>query len=208
LQSGKGREEQGLLEENMDLTQKQRAQVQYDDGTRILSNLANSSSKTDDLQEAIKHFQEATKLNPMFAFAFHNLAHAWYNVAECNEAFGDLLGFRLNPKKTEAHRRNALKLALKAVDRAIEIQQVFPQAHNTRAMILAKLFRLNEAMESVEVALSQNPDYENASNNRGKIEVLMMERETITEYKNEEDFQTKADKAISELNNVFKKLRR
>jgi tetratricopeptide (TPR) repeat protein len=192
----------------MDNKKMQRAQVQYDNGTRILSNLANSSTISSDIEQAIKYFQTATKLNPKFAFAFHNLAHAWYKVAECNEAFGDLVEFRLNPQKAEKHRRNALELALRAVDRAVEIQQVFPQAHNTRAMILAKLFRLNEALESVKAALSQNPDYENAKDNLGKIEVLMMERETIPDYKNEKDFQTKADKAVSELNNVLKKLRR
>ncbi len=62
--------------------------------------------------------------------------------------------------------------ALVAVDRALEIQNDFPQAHNTRAMILSKLGRLDEAIEATEVALTQDPSYENARNNREKMKAL------------------------------------
>ena len=39
-------------------------------------------------------------------------------------------------------------------------------------MILAKLGRLDEAIEATEVALSQDPDYKNASENWEKIKEL------------------------------------
>ena len=76
--------------------------------------------------------------------------------------------------------------ALQAVDRALEIQYEFPQAHNTRGMVLAKMSRLDEALEATEVALSQSPDYDKASENRDRIKELIWKRATIPDYHNED----------------------
>ncbi len=61
---------------------KQRAQRHYNTGTRIAFNAYESSSPKKALWEAITHLQSAVLLDPSFADAFHNLAHAWYNLAE------------------------------------------------------------------------------------------------------------------------------
>ena len=171
---------------------KQRAQAHYDTGSRILTNP--SSQKA--LQEAIKHLQKATELDPSFAYAFHNLAHAWYIVAEgfigassCQEFWVNVYkgkGVMKDHTDVEDFIRSALESALNAVDQALLIRYDFPQAHNTRAMILAKLFLLDDAMKATEVALSQAPDYKNASENREKIKEMIRERATIPGYKNEE----------------------
>jgi hypothetical protein len=54
-------------------------------------------------------------------------------------------------------------------------------------MILAKLFRLDEAMKATEVALAQAPDYKNASENQEKIKE-MIKRRTSLGYKDDNTF--------------------
>jgi tetratricopeptide (TPR) repeat protein len=182
---------------------KQRAQAHYNAGTQILNNP--SSQKA--LWEAIEHLLEATELDPSFADAFHNLAHAWYKLAEhkhlvasthrqfkhmqdVENAIKDALDKGRNDI-VEKIREQYVKesggdglitgyfvFALQAVDRALEIRYDFPQAHNTRAMILAKLGRLDEAIQATEVALSQDPDYKSASENREKMKELRKTQST------------------------------
>jgi tetratricopeptide (TPR) repeat protein len=161
---------------------KQRAQKHYNAGTRILVNPHPSSSPQKDLAQAIKHLQKAVELDPGFAYAFHNLAQAWYTVAEgfvaatssqkfwANVYSGK--GFMKDSQDVEDFIRCALQSALDAVDQALAIRYEFPQAHNTRAMVLAKLGRLDEAIEASEVALLQAPDYRNAIDNREKMKEL------------------------------------
>lgn len=190
----------------MNLELKQQAQIHYDTGTRILQNLSHSSSICEDLKNAVKHLQKATELNPNFTFAFHNLAHAWYNLAEYNIASAGIQGFRANPQETENNIKSCLECALNAVDKAIAIQNRFSQAHNTRAMILAKLFRLNEAKEAIEIALSQNPEYGNAKNNRIKIEEIIIQRAQIPGYKDEAEFLQRINQNIAEQQELWEKL--
>ena len=162
----------------MALLAKQRAQAHYNAGSRLLMNASSQRS----LQKSIKLLQKATQLDPTFAYAFHNLAHAWYTVSEGFIAASSRPAFWTNVYmgkaviKNEADFadfvNNALKSALEAVDRALAIRYEFPQAHNTRAMILANLLRYDEAIQETEVALSQDPNYKNASDNREKIKEL------------------------------------
>lgn len=198
---------------------KQRAQRHYDAGTRILASLNQSLSIHRDLKEAVKHMhkdfdaaithlQKAVILDPGFADAFHNLAHAWYQVAEYNIVTARLRGFRSNPQEDEDNIRGALEFALDAVDQALAIRYEFPQAHNTRAMILAKLLRLDEAMEATELALSQYPDYENARDNQEKIEEMIRERATIPGYKNESSFLENVKELRKTQSKIWKDLRK
>jgi tetratricopeptide (TPR) repeat protein len=201
----------------MNFMAKQRAKRHYDEATRALMNLPPSSSTPyavgwlttpllKSLKKAIQHLQKAVKLDSNFADAFHNLALALYRLGEDKQVMirvkqakldialasskykRDLKYLELNVKKAEHDINSTFELALDSADRAISIRYDFPQAHNTRAMILAKLFRLDEAMKATEVALSQAPDYKNANENREKIKEFIRERATIPGYKNEDDF--------------------
>ena len=202
---------------------KWRAQSHYNAGSRILVNLNPSSSPKKDHIRAVNHLQKAVELDPNSAYSFHNLAHSWYKLAEheylvtsTNRQFKDIKDYensindalergdddiieKMRERYLKEHERDGLitgyfVFALQAVDRSLEIRYDFPQAHNTRAMILAKLFRLDEAIEATEVALSQTPDYKNASENRGKIKEMIRERATIPGYKNEDDILRKIKK--------------
>ena len=179
---------------------KQRAQVHYNAGSRILASLNPASPKKDYIR-AVNYLQKAAELDPNSAYSFHNLAHAWYKLAEyeylvisAHYQFKDLKDYeksindalekgdddiieKMREQYLKEHQRDGLitgyfVFALQAVDRALEIQYDFPQAHNTRAMILAKLGRLDEAIEATEVALSQDPNYRNASDNQEKMKEL------------------------------------
>lgn len=182
---------------------KTRAQAHYNAGTRIL---VNTPSRQKDFAQAVKHLQKAVKLDPGFADAFHNLAHVWYQLAEYNIAVTAIQGVRLNPQYAEDSIGAALESALDAVDRALEIRYEFPQAHNTRAMVLAKLFRLNEAMEAAELALSQYPDYDNARDNREKIKEMIKERAALPGYKNERSFLEKIKELRKTQSAIWKDL--
>lgn len=183
---------------------KQRARAHYSAGSQILVNLNPSSARKDHIR-AVNHLQKAVELDPDSADGFHNLAHAWYRLAECeyratsaNCRFKDLRDYEDSVSdalehgddaKVEEMRQQYLKeherdglidgylvFALRAVDRALGIRHDFPQAHNTRAMILGKLGRLDEAIEATEVALSQAPGYKNAIDNRDKMRELKSRR--------------------------------
>jgi tetratricopeptide (TPR) repeat protein len=177
----------------MSFMAKQRARAHYNAGTRILNNP--SSAKA--LVKAIKHLQEATKLDPSFAYAFHNLAHAWYIVSEGFIGASSRPDFWINVYKgkgilkdrvdAEDFITSVLEAGLNAVDQALTIRYEFPQAHNTRAMILAKLFRLDEAMKAAEVALTQAPDYKKASENQQKIKEMIKRRASLG-YKDDSTF--------------------
>jgi tetratricopeptide (TPR) repeat protein len=180
---------------------KQRAQAHYNAGTRILANLNPSSSSKKDHIRAVNHLQKAVELDPNSAYSYHNLGYAWYKLAEhehlvasahrqfknMQEVENSIMGALDNghDDMVEKIREQYVKeqagdglitgyfvFALQAVDRALEIQYDFPQAHNTRAMVLAKLGRLDEAIEATEVALLRDPNYKNASDNREKMKEL------------------------------------
>jgi Tfp pilus assembly protein PilF len=184
----------------MDSENKVNAELHYNLGTQILSKLNSSSTKYDYIK-AVNHLQEAVELDPNYAHYFHNLAYAWYKFAEykysiitskyqfksLDELTKTALKLIKNGKNKKAeklqeryvkeHGQEALiegylVFALEAVDKALEIQYNFPQAHNTRAMIFAKLGRIDEAIQATEVALSQEPSYENALNNQRKMKDL------------------------------------
>ena len=164
---------------------KRRAIAHYNAGTRLLYN----ASSAEALAKAIKHFQKATKLDPSFAYAFHNLAHAWYIVSEGFISASSRPDFWINVYEgkgilkdhtdAEDFITSVLEAGLNAVDQALTIRYEFPQAHNTRAMILAKLFRLDEALKATEVALAQAPDYKNASENQGKVKEMIGRRASL-----------------------------
>jgi Tfp pilus assembly protein PilF len=190
----------------LSINKKREAQTYYDIGTRTLMNISMSTSIRQDLEKAVQHLQKATEINPNFVFAFHNLAHAWYQIAEYNHAAGIIQGFKTNPQEMENSISDALEYSLSAVDKALTLQKIFPQAHNTRAMILAKLFRLNEAKKETEIALQQNPTYQNAVDNMEKIEALIEERQKIPGYINEESFLVDIRKTIREKAELLEKL--
>jgi len=174
---------------------KLRASSHYNNGSLILSRLDPSSSTPNEYIRAINHLTKATELDQTSAYAFHNLAHAWYRRAEClfrihlsqrqfkdEDEYATYASEHINDPELESVRQRFIKdqangglidtyfiSALASVDRALEIQSHFPQAHNTRAMILAKLGRIDEAIEATGVALSQMPSYQKAADNLAKM---------------------------------------
>ena len=194
----------------MGFMSKARAQAHYNSAGRLLMNLQIHFS-IKDLENAIIHLRKATELDPGFAYAFHNLALSWYNLADYNVAASNIQGGPLlsphSPDEVEDSISGSLELALQAVDKALAIRPVFPQAHNTRAMILGKLFRLNEAMQAAELAVSQDPDYENARSNRDKIREMIRQRAQVPGFTDENDFLRQVKEAREDQTKVWKDLR-
>ena len=65
------------------------------------------------------------------------------------------------------YRRGEYELALKAMDKAIELKPDFADAWNNRGVALDKLGRHEEALEAFDKAIELKPDYSDAWNNRG-----------------------------------------
>jgi len=220
---------------------KQRAQAHYNEGTRILMNLPPSSSTPGAvgwltppllrlLKKAVQHLQKAVKLDPHFAYAFHNLALALfrlgehkhvvmgvkqakldialasYNVDKCRSTARALKYFGSDVEKAENDIDTTFELALDAADRAISIRYDFPEAHNTRAMILAKLFRFDDALKATEIALSQKPDYKSAIENQEKIEGMIIQRASVLGCENDSTFLEKIKEQRRTQSKVWKDL--
>ena len=164
---------------------KQRAKFNYNTGIGILNKLSTQK----DLQKAISVLQLATKLDPSFDDAFYYLAHAWYLVADgfISTTFRQDFWLKVYQERgilkenadTEEFIISALESALTTVDQAIAIRHNFPIAHNLKAMTLARLLRLDEAMKEIEAALSQSPDYYLARKNKEKFQKMIEKQSTI-----------------------------
>lgn len=181
-------------------------------------------------EKAVKHLRKAVKLDPHSAYAFNNLAHALfrlgehknavkgykqakldvalasYNVGEHKFSTRALKYFGLEVESAENDIDTTFELALDAADRAISIRYDFPEAHNTRAMILAKLFRFDDALKATEIALSQKPDYKNAIENQEKIKGMIIERASVHGCENDSTFLEKIKELKRTQSKVWKDL--
>lgn len=98
-------------------------------------------------QEAIVHYQKATKNAPAFSEAYAGLgaSHSdlgqWYEAIEANE-------------------------------KAIEINPSFTEAKNNLAIYLMQVSKYDRALEILEQALKAKPNHVNARYNRGLIKLL------------------------------------
>ena len=121
---------------------------------------------------AAELFQRATKLDPVFARAWANLAlaHSWLRTKGGSEAtFEDIEGFiatalRLDDKLAEAHAARA-ELLLRHLDvnaaeaaarRAIELDPTLHDGHNALAEVLRRDGRFEQAAHAYEAAIPLN----------------------------------------------------
>lgn len=111
------------------------------------------------LGNAISHLNKSLELDQNSADAFHNIAFSRYCLAEYN--------IGLNTDTDDVI--ELLNYALEAIDQAIKLNNTFPQAHNTKAMILAQLGDKDDAIKEIDIALAQDPSYKGALKNRERI---------------------------------------
>ncbi len=134
----------------------------------IWNNLGRSLVATGKLEEAIKAFQNALKLNPSFANAHRNLALALARSGRLQEALihlGDAA--RLEPENATVHNIYAVMLgragrtteAIQQFQIALRLAPDVATTHVNLANLLAKQHAWDEAMAHYSEALRLNPAF-------------------------------------------------
>ncbi len=128
--------------------------------------------------EAINHYNEALKINPVYAEPHYNLGNVLAGQGKLDEAVSHYHeALRINPDHTEAHNNlgNALvkqKRFAEALDHyseALRINPDFIKAHYNLGATFAEQGKAAEAIDHFTSALKINPDYVEAHNNLGNV---------------------------------------
>ncbi len=128
------------------------------------------------VQEAIRHWEQASRLNPDSPVMHNNLGAALLGQGRLREAISHFeQALRIKPDYAEAHYNLGLALAqlgqmqqaLEQYEQALHLQPDYAEAHNSIGLLLVRQGRLPEAIRHWEQALRVNPDFAEALNNLG-----------------------------------------
>ncbi len=130
------------------------------------------------LDEALVHYDTATRLKPDYAEAFHNRGNILFDLKRADEALASYeRAIQLKPDFAEGHLSRGIALrelkraneALASFDRAIELKPDYAESHYNRGIVLRDLNFLSEALASHDKAIALKPDYAEAWNNQGVV---------------------------------------
>jgi Flp pilus assembly protein TadD len=128
------------------------------------------------IDEAIRHFQEAVRLQPAYADAHNNLGVALGETGQIDEAIRQYQeAIRLQPDNADAHNNLGVALARKGqMDEAISqfqeatrLKSDDAEAHNNLGNALLNKGSVDEAISQFQKALRLKPDYAEAHFNLG-----------------------------------------
>jgi tetratricopeptide (TPR) repeat protein len=123
------------------------------------------------VQEAIRHYEQAVRLYPDFADAYVHLGDAVRQLGRIQEAIEQYKqALRINPNSAEAHyslgrvlaQLGRLPEAMEHWEQALRINPNFAEAHYGLGLALEDLGRMPEAIKSYERALRIKPDFTQA----------------------------------------------
>ncbi|MDD5091309.1 MAG: tetratricopeptide repeat protein [Candidatus Wallbacteria bacterium] len=165
------------------------------------------------MMQAIKHFKTAISLNKTYVEAYVNLGVTYSDCGLKDDAvkaferayaleptYLDAFGLKVCKREApaEMHRKLALDFmgknqfqdALMEIDRALD-KVDYADYHNLKGVLMIKLKKFEDALESIKKALEINPEYQAAKKNLALIHYyrglnffeIGLEREAIQEWK-------------------------
>ena len=126
--------------------------------------------------EAIRHYEQALRLDPDFADAHINLGIALMQTGRIQEAIGHYeQALRIKPDSSKGHnelgialaRLGGLPEAISHWEQALRIKPAYFEVHNNLGTALLQSGRIQEAIAHYEQALRINPDLAQAHSNLG-----------------------------------------
>ncbi len=133
------------------------------------------------LDEAMREFQTALRINPGYVDSHTNLGVVYGQEGRLDEAMGEFqTALGLKPDYVEAHnnlgvvyrRQGRLADAMREFQAALKINPDYADAHNNLGVVYQQGGRLEDAMREFQTALRLNPDYVKARNNLEAISQL------------------------------------
>jgi len=146
------------------------------DNWQAQNNLGVALRQEGRLEEAIRHYSEALRINPAYVQACSNMGIALAEQGKFEEAirqFSEAL--RMDPDHEEAHynlgvalaRQGKLEEAIRHFSEALRIKPRYGEAHYNLGVALAKQGKLEEAIRHFSRALRIRPNYAMAHNQLG-----------------------------------------
>jgi len=141
-------------------------------------NLGTALSEKGQIDEAIRQYQEAIRLNPDYDPAHNNLGMALGEKGQINEAIGQFQeAIRLKPDDAEPHinlgialgRKGQIDEAIRQYQEAIRLKPDDLLSHYNLGNNLGMKGQINEAIRQYQEAIRLKPDYAEAHNNLGTI---------------------------------------
>ncbi|MGO8930630.1 MAG: tetratricopeptide repeat protein [Limisphaerales bacterium] len=138
--------------------------------------LGSALNEKDQIDEAIREFQEAIRLKPDYALAHSNLGIALNRKGQIDEGISQYReAIRLKPDYAEAHKNLGMALvkkgqideAIREFQKAIRVKPDYDEAHNNLGMALVRKGQTDEAIREFQEAIRLKPDYAEACNNLG-----------------------------------------
>jgi tetratricopeptide (TPR) repeat protein len=127
-------------------------------------------------EEALKHFEQALRIQPDSPEACDNVGAILFDLGKTTEAMGYYeQALRLNPRRAEAcynlgtalARLDKYEEAVSYYESALQIEPDYAEAHNNFGNVLFRLGRVSEAIGHYRKAIEFKPDYTEAHFNLG-----------------------------------------
>ena len=128
--------------------------------------------------EAIRHFSEALRIKPDFAWAHNNLGVALRRQGKTDDAITHYAkAVKIRPTYAKAHNnlgealaaRGDINDAIGHYEKALKAKPEYAEAYNNRGIAYADLKKYNQAIQDYDKAIELNPKLAPAHNNRGIV---------------------------------------
>lgn len=146
-----------------------------------------------DIEAALEHFSQSIEIDPGYGPPYSGKADAYMLLSDRNGAYGDI------PKKY------AIDLAEPLIERALTLDPLLAEAHNSKGFLLHTSEKLDEALTSFDRAIELRPSYGIAHMWRSQL-FDDMNREKKAKFALEEAYRIDPLSLVILRNLIFKRM--